>query len=98
MSGYNITRSAEELLDKYESSQPSFSIHLYPDHWTLNAGPKFLYNNPVAVCLTSLILGCYLQGISHFWMTCVRTEYQWTFLSSLIPLGCPSMMVYRAVP
>ncbi|KIM60570.1 hypothetical protein SCLCIDRAFT_1216637 [Scleroderma citrinum Foug A] len=48
MSGYNITRSAEDLLDKYESFPPSFSIHLYPEHWTLNAGPKFLYNNPVA--------------------------------------------------
>ncbi|KAL4066154.1 Spt20 family-domain-containing protein [Scleroderma yunnanense] len=48
MSGYNITRSAEELLDKYESFPPSFSVYLYPDHWTLNGGPKFLYNNPVA--------------------------------------------------
>ncbi|KAG6334563.1 hypothetical protein ID866_4518, partial [Astraeus odoratus] len=48
MTGYNITRSAEELLDEYESSPPSFSIHLYPDHWTLNNGPKFRYNNPVA--------------------------------------------------
>lgn len=48
MTGYNITRSAEELLGKYESSPPSFSIHLYPDHWTLNNGPKFLYNSPVA--------------------------------------------------
>lgn len=49
MTGYNITRSAEELLDKYESDPPSFSIHLYPEYWTLNNGPKFLYNNPVAV-------------------------------------------------
>lgn len=49
MTGYNITRSAEELLDKYESDSPSFSIHLYPEYWTLNNGPKFLYNNPVAV-------------------------------------------------
>lgn len=48
MTGYNITRSAEELLGKYEYSPPSFSIHLYPDHWTLNNGPKFLYNSPVA--------------------------------------------------
>lgn len=49
MTGYNITRSAEELLDNYESDPPSFSIHLHPDYWTLNNGPKFLYNNPVAV-------------------------------------------------
>jgi transcription factor SPT20 len=49
MTGYNITRSAEELLDKYEFDPPSFSIHLHPEYWTLNNGPKFLYNNPVAV-------------------------------------------------
>ncbi|KAH7885750.1 Spt20 family-domain-containing protein [Phlebopus sp. FC_14] len=51
MTGYNITRSAEELLDKYESSPPSFSIHLYSEYWTLNNGPKFLYNNPIASLL-----------------------------------------------
>jgi hypothetical protein len=28
---------------------PSFTINLYPEHWTLNNGSKFLYNNPVAV-------------------------------------------------
>ncbi|KAI6010883.1 Spt20 family-domain-containing protein [Pisolithus orientalis] len=54
MMGYNITRSAEELLGKYESSPPSFSIHLYPDHWTLNNGPKFLYNSPVASFLDDI--------------------------------------------
>lgn len=52
--GYNITRSVEELLGKYESSPPSFSIHLYPDHWTLNNGPKFLYNSPVASFLDDI--------------------------------------------
>ncbi|KAF9219727.1 hypothetical protein BS17DRAFT_788681 [Gyrodon lividus] len=51
MTGYNITRSAEELLDRYESDPPSFFIHLYPEYWTLNNGPKFLYNNPVASLL-----------------------------------------------
>ncbi|KAF8552879.1 hypothetical protein OG21DRAFT_1442848 [Imleria badia] len=51
MTGYNITRSAEALLDKYESDPPSFSIHLFPEYWTLNNGPKFLYNNPVASLL-----------------------------------------------
>ncbi|KAI6044449.1 Spt20 family-domain-containing protein [Pisolithus marmoratus] len=54
MTGYNITRSTEELLSKYESSPPSFSIHLYPDHWTLNNGPKFLYNSPVASFLDDI--------------------------------------------
>ncbi|KIJ65193.1 hypothetical protein HYDPIDRAFT_111086 [Hydnomerulius pinastri MD-312] len=51
MTGFNITRSAEELLDNYESASPSLSIHLYPEYWTLNNGPKFLYNNPVASLL-----------------------------------------------
>ncbi|KAF9244124.1 Spt20 family-domain-containing protein [Melanogaster broomeanus] len=51
MTGYNITRSAEELLDSHEFDPPSFSIHLYPEYWTLNNGPKFLYNNPIASLL-----------------------------------------------
>ncbi|KAG9309886.1 Spt20 family-domain-containing protein [Chiua virens] len=54
MTGYNITRSAEELLEKYDSEPPSFSIHLYPEYWTLNNGPKFLYNNPVASLLDDI--------------------------------------------
>ena len=49
MAGYNLTRYVEELLDSNESSPPSFTVHLYPEHWTLNNGSKFLYNNPVAV-------------------------------------------------
>ncbi|KAG1878706.1 Spt20 family-domain-containing protein [Suillus tomentosus] len=51
MSCYNITRSAEQLLDLHEDAAPSFSVHLYPDHWTLNNGSKFLYNNPIASIL-----------------------------------------------
>ncbi len=50
MAGYNITRSVEELLEAHRSSPPSFTVHLHPDHWTLNNGSKFLYNNQVAVC------------------------------------------------
>ncbi|EGN95119.1 hypothetical protein SERLA73DRAFT_77130 [Serpula lacrymans var. lacrymans S7.3] len=54
MAGYNITRTVEDLLCKYESSPPSFAVHLYPDFWTLNSGPKFLYNNQVASLLDDI--------------------------------------------
>lgn len=49
MASYNLTRYVEELLEANESSPPSFTVHLYPEYWTLNSGSKFLYNNPVAV-------------------------------------------------
>lgn len=49
MAGYNITRSVEELLQRHARSPPSFTIHLYPEHWTLNGGLKTLYNNHLAV-------------------------------------------------
>ena len=49
MAAYNITRAVTELLDEHKDSLPSFTIQLYPEHWTLNGGPKFLYNNQVAV-------------------------------------------------
>jgi transcription factor SPT20 len=49
MAAYNISRAAAELLDEHKDSPPSFAIQLYPEHWTLNGGPKFLYNNQVAV-------------------------------------------------
>lgn len=54
MAGYNISRSSEELLDANKTSPPSFSVHLYPEHWTLNSGSKFLYNNQVAVSSVNL--------------------------------------------
>lgn len=50
MADYNVSRSVEELLTQHESSPPSFTVHLYPEHWTLNNGSKILYNNQVAVC------------------------------------------------
>ena len=53
-------RSVEELLAQHESSPPSFTIHLYPEYWTLNNGSKFLYNNQVAVCSTSYFGSCIL--------------------------------------
>jgi transcription factor SPT20 len=49
MAAYNISRATTELLDEHKDSPPSFAIQLYPEHWTLNGGPKFLYNNQVAV-------------------------------------------------
>ena len=47
--GYNIMRDDIALLEEHEKSPPSFSVHLYPGHWTLNNGPKFLYNNQISV-------------------------------------------------
>ena len=48
-SGYNIMRDDSALLEEFEKSPPSFTVRLYPAHWTLNNGPKFLYNNQVSV-------------------------------------------------
>lgn len=55
MAAYNITRSVDELLAEHRDSPPSFTIQLYPEHWTLNGGPKFLYNNQVAVSLLLVV-------------------------------------------
>lgn len=52
MAGYNLTRTVDEVLERFENgerNQPSFTVHLHPEYWTLNNGSKFLYNNPVAV-------------------------------------------------
>lgn len=48
---YNVTRYVERLLERHQSSPPSFTVHLYPDHFTLNqpTKPQFLYNGPMAV-------------------------------------------------
>lgn len=43
---YNLTREARSILEEHENSPPSFSVQLYADNWTLNSGPKFLYNHP----------------------------------------------------
>ncbi|KAI0698373.1 Spt20 family-domain-containing protein [Cytidiella melzeri] len=51
MAAYNITRFVAELLDEHRDSPPSFAIQLYPEHWTLNGGSKFMYNSPVATIL-----------------------------------------------
>ncbi|KAI0339411.1 hypothetical protein BDW22DRAFT_1300501, partial [Trametopsis cervina] len=54
MAAYNITRWVDELLEEHKNSPPSFTIQLYPEHWTLNGGSKFLYNNQVASLLDDI--------------------------------------------
>ncbi|KAJ6568358.1 Spt20 family-domain-containing protein [Mycena vulgaris] len=54
MAGYNRTRYVEDLLEKNASHPPSFSVHLYPDHWTLNNASKFLYNTPISGLLDDI--------------------------------------------
>lgn len=52
MAGYNLTRTVEDVLDRFDKDNnnlPSFTVHLHVEYWTLNNGSKFLYNNPVAV-------------------------------------------------
>ena len=53
MATYNTSRYMNELLEKHASDPPSFTVRLFPEHWTLNGGSRFLYNNQVAVSPTS---------------------------------------------
>lgn len=55
MAGYNQTRFVDDLLDTNEFSPPSFTVNLYPEHWNLNGGSKFLYNNQVAVSISTFL-------------------------------------------
>ncbi|KAK0457889.1 Spt20 family-domain-containing protein [Desarmillaria tabescens] len=54
MTWYNQTRQVEELLAKTESEPASFTIHLHAEHWVLNNGSKFLYNNYAASLLDDI--------------------------------------------
>ncbi|PPQ97862.1 hypothetical protein CVT26_013031 [Gymnopilus dilepis] len=54
MAGYNRTREVEQLLQKTQSSPPSFVVHLHAEHWILNNGSKFLYNNQIASLLDDI--------------------------------------------
>ncbi|KAJ7302940.1 Spt20 family-domain-containing protein, partial [Mycena albidolilacea] len=55
MASYNRTRHAEELLGKNASQPPSFSVHLHPEHWTLNnVSTKFLYNTQISCLLDDI--------------------------------------------
>ncbi|KAJ7498060.1 Spt20 family-domain-containing protein, partial [Mycena galericulata] len=42
------------LLEKNESQPPSFSVHLHPEHWTLNNVSKFLYNTQISGLLDDI--------------------------------------------
>ncbi len=53
---YNLTREAQSILDENKNSPPSFSVQLYHDNWTLNSGPKFLYNSPAYTVRTHSFL------------------------------------------
>lgn len=41
----------QDLLATNKANPPSFTIHFHPDYWALNNGPKFLYQNQIAVRL-----------------------------------------------
>lgn len=49
MALYNTSRFIQGLLKEHEHSPPSFTVRLYREHWVLNNGSKFLYNNQIAV-------------------------------------------------
>ncbi|KAJ7036529.1 Spt20 family-domain-containing protein, partial [Mycena alexandri] len=42
------------LLEKNASQPPSFSVHLHPEHWTLNNVSKFLYNTQISGLLDDI--------------------------------------------
>ncbi|KAK0189239.1 Spt20 family-domain-containing protein, partial [Armillaria mellea] len=42
------------LLAKTESKPSSFTVHLHAEHWVLNSGSKFLYNNYAASLLDDI--------------------------------------------
>ena len=64
MAGYNRTRYVEQLLEKTESLPPSFAVHLHSEHWVLNNGSKFLYNNQIAVSDWKAVIRCVLTRIA----------------------------------
>jgi hypothetical protein len=51
MAGSNGTRGIDALLASTDGKPASFSVHLYPEHWVLNNGSKFLYQHQTAVRL-----------------------------------------------
>ncbi|KAI0630606.1 Spt20 family-domain-containing protein [Trametes polyzona] len=54
MALYNTSRFIDGLLKTHENSPPSFTVRLYREHWTLNNGSKFLYNNQIASLLDDI--------------------------------------------
>ncbi|EJF64059.1 hypothetical protein DICSQDRAFT_81015, partial [Dichomitus squalens LYAD-421 SS1] len=54
MALYNTSRFVQGLLKDHENSPPSFTVRLYREHWVLNNGSKFLYNNQIASLLDDI--------------------------------------------
>ena len=71
-SGYNIMRDDSALLEEFEKSPPSFTVQLYPGHWTMNNGPKFMYNNQVSVRAR---YSCFLR-LSNYLLSVYPRGYQ----------------------
>src|SRR5258708_1897952 len=62
---YNLTRETQSILKEHATSPPSFSVQLYHDNWTLNSGPKFLYNSPAFSVQLFLTFLCPLPFTCH---------------------------------
>ena len=99
MAAYNVSRAVAELLDEHKDSPPSFAVQLYPEHWTLNGGPKFLYTNQTAVCIARLWRTVdSLLHTSVYSTRFVRKGYPQTFWNYLTLLRYLSMMVGNLQP
>jgi hypothetical protein len=72
---YNLTRETQSILDEHQNSPPSFSVQLYHDNWTLNSGPKFLYNSPPYTVRTHLLLAISYHSLVMFRL-CLTTLRQ----------------------
>ncbi|CAE6447252.1 unnamed protein product [Rhizoctonia solani] len=54
---YNYKKREEQILARFAKSPPSFAVHLYSGHWTLNKDNNartFLYNSPAVSILDSI--------------------------------------------
>lgn len=49
MSIYNPTRLHEQILQLHTEDPPSFTVHLYPEHWLINNSRPNLYHTPISV-------------------------------------------------
>ncbi|KAK2462245.1 hypothetical protein APHAL10511_005741 [Amanita phalloides] len=54
MAGHNKSRFVQDLLQRTEGKPPSFTVNLYPDHWSLNNGSRFHYHIPMAALLDDI--------------------------------------------
>ncbi|KAI4294282.1 hypothetical protein K525DRAFT_213043 [Schizophyllum commune Loenen D] len=82
MVDYNRTRFVDSLLENNKDQPPSFKIHLHAEHWNLNNGSKFLYNNQVASLLDDIrehripadFLGLFTESNVPFYEGCLIVE------------------------